>query len=600
MKLTRILIIDPEIGFAVPIKQALEGIGRYRVNVFASSQAALELLAREPQDFAVIDAAIEDAHLPRLIETLQRLHPQLVIIMSRYADQPPAFAPETDVLPSLNKPYLARQLDALIRERNNSAAANTLPAAQQRTEPTYQPDDTFMRAVAGIEDGSTTLMLTETDPLALSEPSLPPDATVRDLISGTQPLPSSMPPASLPELAEAPNETLVAAEVALEVALDDSVPLLDLVDRLAGEAEKLPPNTRPEWIAPVPPPDSAPPPPRSAPSPSLEQTLSSDWRDTVQMAAQQHSTASASTHTAANPIAALALRFMQLTIDAAAKAAVLTREGEVIAVATSGSLDEATRTLALREIERMWQGESSTPTVFRPLQVNPETLYLLYSTRSVDDLILSLIFPGDTPMRVIRQVARQLHEAMARVPDLSSTEAAPIAPAAPPATLPEITEPLTTSSAPPAAAPDGVPEAAQTLHSRPTDLRPPQGLREAAPPPPPPAPPLAFTLALLPYEAPLAAEITEMLPRYLEEIAAAEAWQLEGLEIQPTHVSLQLSVPATLTPSVAAERLIRETTERTGSGALWLDACYIITPSRSLTQRELAEFLEYARLVQGH
>ena len=86
MKLTRILIIDPEIGFAVPIKQALEGIGRYRVNVFASSQAALELLAREPQDFAVLDSAIEDALLPHLIETLQRLHPQLVIIMSRYAN----------------------------------------------------------------------------------------------------------------------------------------------------------------------------------------------------------------------------------------------------------------------------------------------------------------------------------------------------------------------------------------------------------------------------------------------------------------------------------------------------------------------------------
>ncbi len=593
MKLTRILIIDPEIGFAVPIKQALEGLGRYRVNVFASSQAALELLAREPQDFAVIDAAIEDAHLPRLIETLQRLHPQLVIIMSRYADQPPAFAPETDVLPSLSKPYLARQLDALIRERSSSAAANTLPAAPQRTEPTYQPDDTFMRAVAGIEDGSTTLMLTETDSLALSEPPLPPDATMRDLISGTQPLPSSPPPDSLPELAEAPNQTLIAAEVALELALDDSIPLLDLVDHLAGEAEKLPPNTRPEWIAPVPPPDSGLPPPRSTPSPNLEQTLSSDWRDTVQMAAQQHSAASASAHAAANPIAALALRFMQLTIDAAAKAALLTRDSEVIAVATSGSLDEATRTLALREIERIWRGENSTPSVFRPLQVNAETLYLLYSTRSVDNLILSLIFPGDTSMRVIRQVARQLHEAMARVPDESKAEAAPIASIAPLATLPEIT-------APPAESPDVVPEAAQTLPSRPTDLRPPQGLREATPSAPPPAPPLAFTLALLPYEAPLATEITEMLPRYLEEIAAAEAWQLEGLEIQPTHVSLQLSIPATLTPSVAAERLIRGTTERTGSDTLWLDACYIITPSRSLTQRELAEFVEYARLVQGH
>lgn len=578
MKLTRILIIDPEIGFAVPIKQALEGIGRYRVNVFASSQAALELLAREPQDFAVLDSAIEDALLPHLIETLQRLHPQLVIIMSRYADQPPAFAPEMDVLPSLSKPYLARQLDALIRERSNAAAANTLPAAQQRTESTYQPDDTFMRAVAGIEDGSTTLILTENNPLALGEPPLPSDATVRDLISGTPPLPSSAPPDSLPELVEMPNETLVAAEVTLEVALDDSVPLMDLVDRLAGEAEKLPPSVRPEWITPAPP---------SAPSPaSLEQTLSSNWRDTIPMVVQTPSEP-ASPHAAANPIAALALRFMQLTIDAAAKAALLTRDGEVIAVATSGSLDEATRTLALREIERMWQSKSSTPTVFRPLQVNAETLYLLYSTRSVDDLILSLIFPGDASMRVIRQVARQLHEALVRVPESPTAEAAPIAPVPPTATLSESPEPS-------AASPDIVPEAAQTLPSRPTDLRPPQGLREAT------APPLAFTLALLPHETPLTPEITEMLPRYFEEIAAAEAWQLEGLEIQPTHVSLQLSIPSTLTPSVAAERLIRKTTERTGSGSLWLDACYIITPSRSLTQRELAEFVEYARLVQRH
>ncbi len=590
MKLTRILIIDPEIGFAVPIKQALEGIGRYRVNVFASSQAALELLAREPQDFAVVDSAIEDTLLPHLIETLQRLHPQLVIIVSRYADQPPAFAPEMDVLPSLSKPYLARQLDALIRER--SGAAHT-PLA--RAEPTYQPDDTFMRAVAGIEDGSTTLMLTEAAPLAGSEPPLPPDATVRDLISGTQPLPSSAPPVSLPELAEVPNETLVAAEVALEVALDDSVPLLDLVDRLASEAEKLPPNTRPPWIAPMPPPDAAPPPSRSTLSPNLEQTLSSDWRDTVQMAAQQHTAPSASSHAAANPIAALALRFMQLTVDAAAKAAMLTRNGEVIAVATSGHLDEGTRRLALREIERMWQSEISAPSVFRPLQVNPETLYVLYSTRSVDSLVLSLIFPGDTSMRVIRQVARQLHEAMVRVPESPNAEAAPAAseaPVSPPATLPKIPEPS-------ADAPDEVPEAAQTLPSRPTDLRPPQGLREVSAPPPPPAPPLAFTLALLPYETPLTPEITEMLPRYFEEIAAAEAWELEGLELQPTHVSLQLGIPATLPPSAAAERLIRGTTERTGLPSLWLDACYIITPSRSLTQRELAEFVEYARLVQG-
>lgn len=95
MKLIRILILDSEISFAVPIKQALEGIGRYRVNVFASSQAALELLAREPQDFAVLDVSAERAGLLHLIETLRRLHPQLNIIISRRADQPPPFPPET-------------------------------------------------------------------------------------------------------------------------------------------------------------------------------------------------------------------------------------------------------------------------------------------------------------------------------------------------------------------------------------------------------------------------------------------------------------------------------------------------------------------------
>ncbi len=539
MRLIRILILDPEISFAVPIKQALEGLGRYRVNVFASSQAALELLAREPQDFAVVDVSAEKAGLLHLIETLRRLHPRMTIIISRRADQPPAFAPETETLASLIKPYLARQLEALIRQH--------MPAPAQ-------PDQAFLRAVESLADGSTTLMLSE-PPASLPEPPLPPDATLKALISGTQPVSTAPePPATPPE-----PQVLIAAQVALEAAADDSVPLTHIAEHLADEAEKVPPEARSAWIAPT-------------DTPNLEQTLSHALQETAKLAAQPQQSVNPYP---ADPIAALALRFVQLSVDPAAKAAFLTRDGELITFASAGELDEPTRSLALREIARMWQGTVSTPSVFRPLQVNPETLYLLYSTRTVENLTLSLLFHGDAPMRVIRQVARQLHEAMARVPEAAPATELP--------TLPERSE--------------DVPEAAQTLPSRPTDLRPPQGLREAAAQKP--APPLVFTLALLPAAPPLGDDLAPLLPRCFAEAAAEVGWQVEDVEVQPTHVSLQVSIPPEVAPASAAERLIRETTERIGGAALWLDACYIITPARSLTQRELAEFAEYARLVHS-
>jgi CheY-like chemotaxis protein len=548
MKVIRVLILDPEISFAVPIKQALEGLGRYRVNVFASSRAALELLAREPQDFAVIDVSAETTGLIELIETLRRLHPHLTILISRRADQPPAFAPETDALPSLVKPYFARQLDALIRARM-AQAEPTVPV--QRA----QPDETFLRAVESIADGSTTLILAPTAP----EPAVPPEATLQTVISGTQPLEKA------PEQAE-PPQTLIAAQVALESAADDSVPLETLAEHLASEAEKVPPEARPPWSA-----------------PNVEQTLSHALHETAQLARQ-------SQRAAATPIAALALRFMQMSVDAAVKAAFLTRGSEVIALASSGELDELTRSLALREITRMWQSSASAPTVFRPLQVNPETLYLLYSTRTVDDLTLSLLFYGGTSMRTIRQVARQLHEAMSRVPESTMLEATEESAVAEVSETPEAPERPETAAQ--------TPEAAETLPSRPTDLRPPQGLRQAVETATA-EPLLVFTLALLPSESPLEDDLAALLPRYFAEAAAAQDWQVEGVEVQPTHVSLQVSVPSGVSPSAAAEQLSRAITARTGKERLWLDACYIITPARSLTQRELAEFVEYARLVQG-
>ena len=75
----KLLIVDPEIGFAIPVKRALEQSGDYVVNVFANGMAAIELCQRDPQDIAILDFRIGDMDLPRLIKALRAVQPDLLL-----------------------------------------------------------------------------------------------------------------------------------------------------------------------------------------------------------------------------------------------------------------------------------------------------------------------------------------------------------------------------------------------------------------------------------------------------------------------------------------------------------------------------------------
>src|SRR5258707_7740196 len=184
-------------------------------------------------------------------------------------------------------------------------------------------------------------------------------------------------------------------------------------------------------------------------------------------------------------------------------------------------------------------------------------------------MILSMLFPADTPLKMIRKQARDLLNALERVPESPG---------------------------------DVIPQAAITLQSRPTDLRPPEGLREAvaesstaATPESPRAegPKTAYAFVWLPREGSLSAEVTEMLVEWLSAVTRAHAWQLDGTDIQPNYVSAQVSIPANEPPTATVETLLRETSERAGREALWADAYYIVTPGRAVTQQEIAQFVEY-------
>ncbi len=211
----RVLIVDPDLGFTVPIKRALEQSGDYVVNAFSSGQAAVEIVQRETQDVAILDFNVEDMELPELIEALRQIQPGLFILASPRINEHINQLPNLDIQGSITKPYLARQLVSVIheaiaartrlaqKERERRVEIVELPttpsddkAEDQQPEsvsPKPQPDEVFFRLIRALQTETTDKII---PPAALDEPPIPENATIRDLVSGQKSL--EVPPSTLP------------------------------------------------------------------------------------------------------------------------------------------------------------------------------------------------------------------------------------------------------------------------------------------------------------------------------------------------------------------------------------------------------------------
>jgi len=105
-----ILLIDPDVRFAVGVKRGLEQTGEYRVTAFANAQAALDYLPGNPQAIAVVDDALTDVRLIDLIAALQIIQPNLPIVLSRRSGDLPTALPATAFQGYVHKPYIVRAL----------------------------------------------------------------------------------------------------------------------------------------------------------------------------------------------------------------------------------------------------------------------------------------------------------------------------------------------------------------------------------------------------------------------------------------------------------------------------------------------------------
>lgn len=253
-------------------------------------------------------------------------------------------------------------------------------------------------------------------------------------------------------------------------------------------------------------------------------------------------------------LAQIALNLTQVSLELSAEATILTRQNEIIALAGHLSNDDV---LELRDtIQNDWSTEAQGARLRFVTLPSSGKEYMLYSTLTAGDLVLSMIFTGTTPLRLIRQQGQRLTQALQSVPEPAPQ---PTPPAIPTTAIVEDT--LT---------------------------------REA----------YAFVWLLRDSNQRLnrsiARSITAGLTIQLQELG----WRIQSIQANENYIYLLAEVPG----EEPAHRIVRDLKQRSAEIAyaqdqsftpqmLWDDSYLVLTPGRELTLEEIHEFINFQQLM---
>lgn len=127
--ITRVLMINRQLAFAVAIKQALERTGAFEVHPFTTADAAIEYLQGRTQDIALVDFTIPNADGNLIVGQLRAVQPGIPVIGT--PRQPDAVTGFLSLSASVNTPFSARDIIPII----NSIIEQTGRASQSDTRP---------------------------------------------------------------------------------------------------------------------------------------------------------------------------------------------------------------------------------------------------------------------------------------------------------------------------------------------------------------------------------------------------------------------------------------------------------------------------------
>ncbi|MBC7813245.1 MAG: transposase [Burkholderiales bacterium] len=387
-----------------------------------------------------------------------------------------------------------------------------------------------------------------------------------------------------------------------------------------------PPVTLPEQSPPkpkMPTPPKTPPVPAAPPVPAVPATDAWDeaaWAwdasaDTDQRAESIEAVEEAWPISSANPsdtpiinvpvptedseLAKMALSLTQVSLELTAEASLLSRDGEVIAVA--GHLSSTDLESLLNAIANDWDAETGAARIRFITLPSSGKEYMLYSRRTDSEYTLSMIFAGTMPLRAIRRQGDRLLDALDAVPD-----APPIIEESQ-----EILRPLESTAVSEAPAPEITQPAPALDQTAPRDVSPPARASQEMVITPTPATPevgpltaYAYVWLLRDREGRLSERAAEAIHAGLNVQLAEQHWQIRVLEVQEDYVYLVTDVPGETPPPELIRDLKRRSADiaRTQDSTiepsnLWADSYLVITPGRELDLEEIQQFINFERML---
>ncbi|MDX1994113.1 MAG: response regulator [bacterium] len=276
-------------------------------------------------------------------------------------------------------------------------------------------------------------------------------------------------------------------------------------------------------------------------------------------------------------VAQLALSLTQASLELAAEALLLAKDGEIVAYAGSMPLED------IEDIRQTvgggWQAEQTSSHIRFVNLPSSGKDYMLYSRQTEGDYTITMIFAGNMPLRAIRRQSDRLIEALRSVPEPPAPEP-PAAPETPTAVA-----------------------AASTEADTPASVVPMPPLR-----PKPTAPLLPYTYVWLVrgHDQTLSDTAAQAIIAGLDLQLTHLGWTAGGVRVHEDYVVVQAEVPAERPPHEIIAELKRIAADvaygadnRIDAAHLWADGYLALAPGRDLSTDEIQRFIHFARMRGG-
>jgi DNA-binding NarL/FixJ family response regulator/REP element-mobilizing transposase RayT len=348
---------------------------------------------------------------------------------------------------------------------------------------------------------------------------------------------------------------------------------------------------------------SAPPPPPSIPDTAWDDAPIAGAGDTEPFAPIEDTPPARQSFALTEPItdpyiAQLALSLTQVSLELTAEAALLARYGRIVAYA--GEMDRVDMDELRAAIGDDWEAQPRQARIRLITLEGSGKEYMLYSKLTDDDLTLSLIFAGTTPLRDIRRQGKQLIDALQAVP-----EYVPIPETYPPPVTPVLSEAPAPEDAPTRDAPLGI--AARTDMPTEESLSPEEraALNAAIRGMDGDTVVTAYAMVwvLRDHAAILDSAAASAIASGMNIQLSERAWQIQDLQVKDDYVYVLAAVPGETPPY----EIVRDLKRRAGEiayrqnpalkpEALWGDGYLVVTPGRPLEIDEIQQFINFERM----